>query len=90
MTSYNNPQCEDEEMFNKLFTKALCIVERAIGLLTGRWRSLCKERMLHYKRETCTDIITACATLHNICIHARDNLRDDEVANNEEEGNVAV
>lgn len=40
---------------------------------------MCKERLLHYKPETCTDITNACAVLHNICIDTNDHLPEDEL-----------
>ncbi|KAL5239115.1 hypothetical protein ACI65C_006525 [Semiaphis heraclei] len=38
-----------ESRFNVKFTSARSVVERAIGMLKGRWKCLCKQRMLHYK-----------------------------------------
>lgn len=68
-----------ESKYNEKFNSARSVVERAIGMLKGRWRCLCKQRMLHYKPTTCSKIINACSVLHNICIVNFDNISEDEV-----------
>lgn len=70
---------EDEIKFNEVHSKARSVVERAIGLLKGRFRCLCKQRMLHYKPEVCSKIINACASLHNICLNMNDILLEEEL-----------
>lgn len=47
-------------------------------MLKGRWRCLCKQRMLHYKSTTASKIINACSVLHNICIENFDAVVEDE------------
>lgn len=79
LTPFSNPNNDDYQMFNKVHSKARSTVERAIGILKGRWRCLCKQRNLHYKPPVCSKIINACATLHNICIQMDDYLPVDEI-----------
>lgn len=78
LTPFSDPQNDDETLFNDMHAKARSTVERAIGLLKGRFRCLSKERRLHYTPPTCTDIINACAALHNICLATDDILPQDE------------
>lgn len=68
-----------EGQFNIVHSKARSLVERAIGVYKGRWRCLCKQRMLHYAPSTCSLIINACAALHNICLEYRDFLPDTDM-----------
>jgi len=79
LTPFSNPEDGSlESRFNNKFTSARSIVERAIGMLKGRWRCLCKQRMLHYKPTTASKIINACSVLHNICIDNFDANSEDE------------
>lgn len=68
-----------ETTFNTKHSEARSIVERAIGVLKGRWRCLCSERRLHYIPITCSRIVSVCAALHNICIEYNDELPDNEM-----------
>jgi len=79
LTPFSNPgDGSPESRFNVKFTSARSVVERAIGMLKGRWRCLCKQRMLHYKPTIASKIINACAVLHNICIENFDVAYEDE------------
>ncbi|XP_029348450.1 putative nuclease HARBI1 [Acyrthosiphon pisum] len=79
LTPFNNPgDGSPESRFNVKFTSARSVVERAIGMLKGRWRCLCKQRMLHYKPTIASKIINACAVFHNICIDNFDAVGEDE------------
>ncbi|XP_022165318.1 putative nuclease HARBI1, partial [Myzus persicae] len=79
LTPFSNPgDGSPESRFNVKFTSARSVVERAIGMLKGRWRCLCKQRMLHYKPTIASKIINACAVLHNICIENFDAAYEDE------------
>lgn len=66
-----------ESRYNTKFNSARSVVERAIGMLKGRWRCLCKQRMLHYKPTTSSKIINACSVLHNICIENFDTISEE-------------
>ena len=52
--------------FNTVLSKIRVIVERALGVLKGRWRCLRKE--LEILAENVPGAIAACCILHNICI----------------------
>ncbi|XP_050065930.1 uncharacterized protein LOC126554995 [Aphis gossypii] len=79
LTPFSNPgDGSPESRFNVKFTLGRSVVERAIGMLKGRWRRLCKQRMLHYKPTIASKIINACAVLHNICIENFDAAYEDE------------
>ena len=52
--------------FNTVLSKIRVIVERALGVLKGRWRCLRKE--LEILTENVPGTIAACCILHNICI----------------------
>ncbi|XP_041979620.1 putative nuclease HARBI1 [Aricia agestis] len=59
-----------EEHYNKLHATARNSVERAIGVLKGRFRCLLAHRVLHYAPDVAGRIITACCVLHNMCNRA--------------------
>ena len=52
--------------FNTILSKARVVVERAFGILKGRWRCLRKE--LEVDTNNVPKIVVACCILHNICI----------------------
>ena len=52
--------------FNTILSKARVVVERAFGILKGRWRCLRKE--LEVDTNNVSKIVVACCILHNICI----------------------
>lgn len=52
--------------FNTVLSKISVIVERALGVLKGRWRCLRKE--LEIVTENVPGTTSVCCILHNICI----------------------
>ncbi|XP_046396504.1 putative nuclease HARBI1 [Ischnura elegans] len=65
------------------FTMAHCHtrnkIERVFGILKARWRCPLKDRTLHYTPEKASKIIVCCAILHNIMMHHRIPLPENEV-----------
>ena len=76
LTPFENPNSDEQQMFNNRFAKARSIVERAIGVLKGRWRCLTRQRMLHYQPRTASQMINACAAMHNICLQLNDGMQE--------------
>ncbi|XP_055852085.1 putative nuclease HARBI1 isoform X2 [Episyrphus balteatus] len=66
-----------ESRFNKTHAQARSIVERCIGVMKSRWRSILEERKLRYSPKRAAQIINVCAALHNICIENGEPLLDD-------------
>ena len=66
----------DEKTFNKELSRARVVVERAFGILKGRWRVLQKrlDSSLNFAIKT----TIACIVLHNFCIEANDDWDDDD------------
>ncbi|XP_029823987.2 uncharacterized protein LOC115309885 [Ixodes scapularis] len=59
-----------EARLNGAHSSVRSAVERCIGLLKNRFRSLYKHRTLYRPPQTAATIIAACAILHNVCIAA--------------------
>lgn len=68
-------------------------------MLKNRFRCLQRYRALHYDPDKATDIITACAILHNICLYCKvpepqQETNDDTSSNSDEDdddvGNIQV
>jgi len=86
MVSYrdNGHLTERQKNYSYCHSSTRIAIERAFGLLKGRFRSL-----LHYLPMTRTDLIAhfilACCVLHNICIFKNDDFDvlplNDEVNN---------
>ena len=57
-------------------SSARVTVERAFGVLKGRWRCLLKR--LDNDLESLSSIIITCCVLHNICQQYHDNYIDDD------------
>ncbi|XP_059915803.1 putative nuclease HARBI1 [Gadus macrocephalus] len=67
MTPLTNPNTDQERRYNDLHSRTRIIVERAIGLLKGRWRCLDRSGgMLLYRPEKVCPIVMACGVLHNV------------------------
>lgn len=58
--------------FNYAHASMKSVVEHYIGLLKNRFRCLQRYRTLHYQPAAATQIIAACAVLHNICVEAKE------------------
>lgn len=59
----NQPPRSPDALYTDCHVRARCSVERAIGILKGRWRCLRKERALHYTPEFAGNIILLCLFL---------------------------
>ena len=66
----------EEKTFNKELSTARVTVERAFGILKGRWRVLQKRLDSSLKFAIKTTI--ACIVLHNFCIQANDDWDDED------------
>ena len=67
---------DTEKSFNKHLSSARVTVERAFGVLKGRWGCLLKR--LDNDLESVSSIIITCCVLHNICQQNHDNYIDDD------------
>ena len=74
--SFNSNLSDTEKSFNKHLSSARVTVERAFGVLKGRWRCLLKR--LDNDLESVPSIIITCCVLHNICLQNHDNYIDDD------------
>ncbi|XP_066585162.1 uncharacterized protein [Prorops nasuta] len=63
-----------ETHFNHVLSRSRIIVERAIGLLKGRWRFLL-DKLPMRRTDLIPFYIIACTVLHNVCL-----LRGDEIS----------
>lgn len=69
MTPLTNPRTEQEQAYNRAHVRSRSTVERAIGLLKGRWLCLSSTGgTLQYQPEKACKIIMACSVLHNLAI----------------------
>ncbi|KAK0147678.1 putative nuclease HARBI1 [Merluccius polli] len=69
MTPVANPRTPQEQHYNRVHARSRSVVERAIGLLKGRWLCLSSAGgALQYKPEKVCHIILACCVLHNLAI----------------------
>ncbi|KAK7880178.1 hypothetical protein WMY93_033160 [Mugilogobius chulae] len=77
ITPYKLPlQNRVEERFNNCHGRARGVIERAFGMMKARWRTT-MFKALEVKVGFCTDVVTACAFLHNICLSNGDVLEPD-------------
>lgn len=76
----------EQEQFNIKVSRSRVVVERAFGILKGRFRQLQKLplRNINFMIE----IIVACCVLHNLCVDNQDNGEDFYVGNTDVEENV--
>lgn len=65
---FESPETYAEIIYNIRHRKLRSLVERAIGLLKGRFRCLLGERKLHYDPLMSGYIIYSCTVLHNFLI----------------------
>ncbi|XP_066556065.1 putative nuclease HARBI1 [Amia ocellicauda] len=67
LTPLTNPQTDQERSYNDAHSRTRSVVERAIGQLKCRWRSLDRTGgMLLYHPDKVCRIVLACAELHNV------------------------
>ena len=67
LTPFQVPQSAQEQLYNVRHSQARAVVERAIGLLKGRWRCLdATGGKLCYTPAKVCNIVRACAVLHNM------------------------
>ena len=59
--------------FSRRLSKARVVIERAFGLLKGRWRRL---KLVPANVEKIPNIIVACCVLHNLCLLEEDEVED--------------
>ncbi|KAK8763857.1 hypothetical protein V5799_033534 [Amblyomma americanum] len=80
-TPFKDTRSPVEIRFNKAHAKARCIVERAFGLMKGRWRSVFT-KALEVSVRKAPDVVAACAAMHNVCMRMHDEapeeLSDDD------------
>ncbi|XP_061582069.1 putative nuclease HARBI1 [Cololabis saira] len=78
MTPYREPvQNPVQARYNRHHSKARCVVERAIGMMKNRWRSIFF-KALEVKPTFVPLVVSSCAFLHNICISNGDMVEPDE------------
>ncbi|KAJ8927540.1 hypothetical protein NQ314_019976 [Rhamnusium bicolor] len=69
MTPFQNPpEGSPQQRFNHAHIRARNCVERCIGVLKMRFRCLLRERSLRYPPHFVSNLIKACAILHNLCV----------------------
>lgn len=66
-----------QQHYNRVFSSARVVVERAFGVLKGRWRILLKR--MDNKFFNVPDVILACCILHNFCQQSGEEFDDHEV-----------
>ena len=66
----------EEYHWNYVQSSTRMCIERAFGMLKGRWRILLKRVNVHLKNVP--DLVSTCLLLHNICIIFRDNFWKNE------------
>jgi hypothetical protein len=70
----NGHLTRDEVKFNKSLSRARSVIERAFGMLKGRFRRL--QHIDVHSIENINKVILAACTLHNVCILNADELED--------------
>ncbi|XP_032689434.1 putative nuclease HARBI1 isoform X2 [Odontomachus brunneus] len=89
MTPITDAAAESAEArYTQCHTSTRNCIERSFGLLKNVWRCLLSHRVLHYAPIMASNIIIACAVLHNIRLSY--NLIDKEYDINEESEAAAV
>ncbi|KAJ8968733.1 hypothetical protein NQ314_002147, partial [Rhamnusium bicolor] len=76
LTPILRPQNAQERRYNEAHMSVRNVVERCIGVLKQRFRSIFKHRVLNYDPYRAAHIIYSCAILHNLCILMQDQLED--------------
>ncbi|KAL1427136.1 hypothetical protein MTO96_017705 [Rhipicephalus appendiculatus] len=70
-TPYKDATRPVEVRFNTAHARARAIVERAFGLMKGRWRSVFT-KALEVSVCKAPDVVAACAAMHNVCMRMGD------------------
>lgn len=83
----NPPARTHEGRYNAEHTKMRSVVERTIGILKSRFRCLHRYRTLMYNPIRSSNIVTACAILHNVCLYCgiREPDSDDHDSDGEDD-----
>lgn len=64
-----------EADYTQEHTRTRSKIERLFGRLSGKWRSISRQRVLSYEPQKVAAIIDSCAILHNILVlHSIGNL----------------
>ncbi|KAK5922848.1 hypothetical protein CgunFtcFv8_020078 [Champsocephalus gunnari] len=88
VTPYREPlQGRVQSRFNGCHAKARSIIERAFGILKGRWRCLLS-KALEVNHTFVPAVVTACCVLHNLSITAdmTQLLEEEEEEQQEQQG----
>lgn len=88
LTPLLNPQTEAERRYNRAHIKARNIVERGFGVWKSRFP--CLKRGLGNALPTVSNIIVACAVLHNIAMAGNEELPNDDDDDDDQEPFVPV
>jgi len=75
-----------QSRFNTIHSRTRVVIERAFGMLKGRFRKL--KYIYMYNTEMIPLVIFACCILHNICIENEDAFIDDAFDAIEMENNI--
>ncbi|KAH7958575.1 hypothetical protein HPB49_002904 [Dermacentor silvarum] len=70
-TPYKDATRPTELRFNAAHARARSVVERAFGLMKGRWRSVFT-KALEVSVYKAPDVVAACAAMHNVCMRMGD------------------
>lgn len=71
MTPIMHPVNNSERRYNRAHIKGRNVIERCNGVLKSRFRCLSRFRIMNLLPTAASNIINACAVLHNICIKNR-------------------
>lgn len=83
----NGHLTDRQKNYNYRHAAARVVVERCIGLLKGRMRSLL-DRLPMTRVDLMAEYIVACCVIHNICILQRDEIRIITISTSSQENNI--
>lgn len=83
----------EKRKFNLKLSALRCVVERAFGMLKGRWRIAVKK--VEQKTSTLKKTVIAACVLHNICIergdlYDTDNSDSDDSSDDDNDGRIGI
>lgn len=83
----------EKRKFNLKLSALRCVVERAFGMLKGRWRIALKK--VEQKTSTLKKTVIAACVLHNICIergdlYDTDNSDSDDSSDDDNDGRIGI